>query len=175
MPVDGTLIRCNVVLYRRTQERARRISRLPGVWQLVTNKTKYAIEAYTDGSCPLCRWVRARVDWLDRDGRILWLDYHDPLVRAERGVPFTPVEMGDEMYVRRLSDHGWAKGFDAWLEILRVLPMFWKFVGRVLRLRPLSALGPYVYRWVAAHRYTLFGVPPPCDASGVCSLSHEAR
>ena len=29
---------------------------------------------------------------------------------------------------------------------------------------------PLLYHWLAARRYTLFGVPPPCDASGVCQL-----
>jgi predicted DCC family thiol-disulfide oxidoreductase YuxK len=44
------------------------------------------IEVYTDGHCNLCRWMRARVDPLDRDRRIEWLDYNDPeiLRRAAR-------------------------------------------------------------------------------------------
>ncbi|HSP61916.1 MAG TPA: DCC1-like thiol-disulfide oxidoreductase family protein [Pyrinomonadaceae bacterium] len=44
------------------------------------------IEVYTDGQCNLCRWMCARVESLDREGRIEWLDYNDPeiLQRAAR-------------------------------------------------------------------------------------------
>ena len=36
------------------------------------------LEVYTDGHCNLCRWMRARVEPLDRNQQIEWLDYNDP-------------------------------------------------------------------------------------------------
>jgi len=124
------------------------------------------LEVYTDGQCNLCRWTRARVEPLDRDHRIEWLDYNDPTVLQR--TPHTRAEMAAEMHTRS-ADGRWAKGYFAWIEVIRVLPR-WKWLAPILSIWPLTKLGPIFYRWLAAHRYTLFGVPPPCDESGVCKL-----
>jgi predicted DCC family thiol-disulfide oxidoreductase YuxK len=125
------------------------------------------IEVYTDGHCNLCRWMRARVEPLDRHQRIEWLDYNDPEI-LHRAAPRTREEMADEMHTR---DGGgrWSKGYFAWIEVIRVLPR-WKWLAPVLLWSPFTKIGTMFYRWLAARRYTLFGVPPPCDASGVCQL-----
>ncbi|MGH9940767.1 MAG: thiol-disulfide oxidoreductase DCC family protein [Pyrinomonadaceae bacterium] len=126
------------------------------------------LEVYTDGRCPLCLWVRGRVEPHDTQGRLEWLDYHEP-ESQRRAAPHTPAELAAQMYVRRKSDGVWEKGYQAWLEVLKVLPR-WSWLGRVLARQPFAALGPVLYRNVARRRYTLFGTPPPCDPSGVCSL-----
>lgn len=129
------------------------------------------IEVYTDGQCPLCRWSRERVEPFDRRGRIEWLDYHDP-ESMRRAAPHTFEELAREMHVRR-PDGGWSKGYFAWLDVIRVLPS-WGWLAPVLALWPLTRLGPAFYRWLASRRYKFFGIPPPCDASGVCSL-HQPK
>jgi len=129
----------------------------------LTNK----LEVYTDGQCNLCRWMRARVEPLDRNGRIEWLDYNDPEI-LKRAAPHTSAEMTDEMHTRT-ADGRWAKGYFAWIEVVRVLPR-WKWLAGIMGIWPFTKLGPIFYHWLASRRYTLFGVPPPCDASGVCRL-----
>jgi predicted DCC family thiol-disulfide oxidoreductase YuxK len=52
---------------------------------------------------------------------------------------------------------------------MRVLPG-WRLLAPVLSVWPFKSLGAVFYRWLAARRYKLFGVPPPGDPSGVCSL-----
>jgi len=128
---------------------------------------KDRIEVYTDGCCNLCRGMRARVEPLDRDGRIEWLDYNDAEV-MKRAAPHTREEMAEEMH-SRIADGLWSKGYFAWIEVIRVLPR-WKWLVPILSIWPLTKIGPAFYRWLAKRRYTLFGVPPPCDASGVCQL-----
>ena len=125
------------------------------------------IEVYTDGNCNLCRWMRAHVEPLDRDHRIVWLDYNDPEI-LKRAAPHTREEMAAEMH-SRLASGTWRNGYFAWIEVIRVLPR-WKRLVPVLSVWPFTKLGPIFYRWLAKRRYTLFGVPPPCDASGVCQL-----
>jgi predicted DCC family thiol-disulfide oxidoreductase YuxK len=124
------------------------------------------IEVYTDGDCNLCRWMRARVEPLDRDHRIEWLDYNDSEV-LKRAAPHTRDEMAEEMHARVANR--WSKGYFAWIEVIRVLPR-WRWLAPILCLWPFTKLGPMCYRWLAKRRYTLFGVPPPCDASGLCQL-----
>ena len=127
------------------------------------------IEVYTDGRCNLCRWTRAQVEPLDRNHRLEWLDYNDPKILA-RAAPHTREQMAEEMHVR--SPAGlWRKGYFAWIEVVRVLPR-WRWLAPIMSVWPFTKLGPIFYHWLASHRYTLFGVPPPCDASGVCKL-HE--
>ncbi len=125
------------------------------------------IEVYTDGHCNLCRWMRARVDPLDRDRRIEWLDYNDPEI-LQRAAPHTHNELADEMHART-ADGRWSKGYFAWIEVIRVLPR-WRWLVPILSLWPITKIGAVFYRWLAARRYTLFGVPPPCDAGGACQL-----
>jgi predicted DCC family thiol-disulfide oxidoreductase YuxK len=125
------------------------------------------IEVYTDGRCNLCRWMRARVEPLDRNHRIEWLDYNDPEI-LQRAAPHTREAIAEEMHTRT-ADGRWSKGYFAWIEVIRVLPR-WKWLSPILAVWPFTKLGPAFYRGLASRRYTLFGVPPPCDASGVCQL-----
>lgn len=124
------------------------------------------VEVYTDGNCNLCRWIRERVEPLDSDQRIEWLDYNDPEI-LKRGAPHTREEMAEQMHVR--VDGRWAKGYFAWIEVIRVLPR-WKWLVPILSIWPFTKLGPMFYRWLAKRRYTLFGMAPPCEAGGVCQL-----
>jgi len=125
------------------------------------------IEVYTDGQCPLCQWMRARVEPFDRRGRIEWLDYNLP-ENQERARPHTLAQLSEEMHVRT-PEGRWESGYRAWLEVLRVLPG-WCWLAPLFSVWPFTSLGPLFYRWLAQRRYTLFGIPPPCNASGVCKL-----
>lgn len=136
------------------------------------SRTAERIEVYTDGQCPLCRWMRARVEPLDRDGRIEWLDFNDPAA-LKRAAPHTFAEMAAEMYVRS-ADGTWTKGFWAWLTVLRVLPR-WRWMAGLLARWPFKSAGPVFYAWLASRRYSLFGIPPPCDPNGVCSLHQHNK
>jgi predicted DCC family thiol-disulfide oxidoreductase YuxK len=131
------------------------------------SKTDERVEVYTDGECPLCKWMRAKVEPFDRHGRIEWLDFRDPEV-LKRAAPYTFEQMNEEMHVRDAAGR-WTAGYLAWAEVLRVLPG-WRLLSPLMTLWPLTRLGPLFYAWLARRRYTLFGVPPPCDANGVCSL-----
>jgi predicted DCC family thiol-disulfide oxidoreductase YuxK len=125
------------------------------------------LEVYTDGQCPLCRWMREKVERRDRFGRIKWMDYREPEVQSR--TPYTFQELDDKMHTRRIADGRWSAGFEGWLEVMRVLPR-WRMLAPLLSVWPFTSLGPVFYRWLAKRRYKLFGVPPPCDADGLCSL-----
>jgi predicted DCC family thiol-disulfide oxidoreductase YuxK len=129
------------------------------------------LEVYTDGRCPMCRWSREHVEPLDTEHRLEWLDYHDPEA-LRRAAPLTHRQLAEAMHVR-LPGGGWRTGYWAWLEVLRVLPR-WRWLTRLLSLWPFTRLGPVFYDQLAKRRYKLFGIPPPCDDAGVCSL-HEKK
>jgi predicted DCC family thiol-disulfide oxidoreductase YuxK len=130
------------------------------------------LEVYTDGQCPLCRWMRERVDRRDRFQRVKWLDYRDPEVQAR--TPYSFQELDAEMHARRIAGGNWSAGYRAWLEVMRVLPR-WRYLAPLLSIWPFTALGRLFYRWLATRRYKLFGAPPPCDANGVCALHKGMR
>src|SRR5262245_58138091 len=122
----------------------------PGLWQTnlrtkMSRANQRQIEVYTDGNCNLCRWMRARVEPLDRDHRIEWLDYNEPEI-LKRAAPHTREEMAEEMHARR-PNGTWSKGYYAWIEVIRVLPR-WKWLAPVLSVWPFTKLGPIFYRWL---------------------------
>jgi predicted DCC family thiol-disulfide oxidoreductase YuxK len=125
------------------------------------------LEVYTDGQCPLCRWMRERVERRDRFKRIEWLDYRDPQV--QKHTPYSFQQLDAEMHARKIADGRWSAGYQAWLEVMRVLPR-WRFLAPIINVWPFTFLGRIFYRWVATRRYKLFGIPPPCDANGLCAL-----
>jgi predicted DCC family thiol-disulfide oxidoreductase YuxK len=129
------------------------------------------LEVYTDGQCPLCRWMRSKVEPRDRFNRIEWMDYRDPEVQSR--TPYTFEQLDKEMHARRIGDGGWSAGYGAWLDVMRVLPR-WRIVAPLISIWPFTFLGRLFYRQLASRRYQLFGVPPPCDTDGVCSLHKES-
>lgn len=133
----------------------------------MASKSLERLEVFTDGECPLCKWMRARVEPFDRDRRIEWLNFRDPEVLT-RAAPHSLAELNEEMYVRDAKGV-WSSGYAGWIKVLGVL-RFWRVLTPVMALWPFNRLGPVFYRWLARRRYTLFGIPPPCDADGVCSL-----
>ena len=126
-----------------------------------------SLEVYTDGQCPLCKWMRERVSRRDRFNRIKWLDYRDEQVQSL--TPYSFKELDTEMHTRRIADGRWAAGYKGWLEVLRLLPR-WRFIVPLLSIWPFTFLGRLFYAWLATRRYKLFGIPPPCDTDGVCAL-----
>jgi predicted DCC family thiol-disulfide oxidoreductase YuxK len=129
------------------------------------------LEVYTDGQCPLCRWMRSKVEPRDRFNRIEWLNYRDPQVQSR--TPYTFEQLDAAMHARRIGDGGWSAGYGAWLDVMRVLPR-WRMIVPLLSIWPFTSLGRLFYRLLASRRYQLFGVPPPCDTDGVCSLHKDS-
>lgn len=129
------------------------------------------LEVYMDGQCPLCKWMREKVSRRDRFQRIKWLDYRDGQVQSL--TPYSFEQLDAEMHARRILDGRWSAGYQAWLEVMRLLPR-WRYLVPLISIWPFTFLGRLFYRWLAARRYKLFGVPPPCDANGVCSLHKKS-
>lgn len=119
------------------------------------------LQVYTDGACPFCRWVRAKVEPYDTRGEVSFRDYNIPEVATES--PFSRQEFDREMKVRTPDGH-WHGGFFAWTAILKVLPA-WRWLGAILAAPPMRWIGPSLYRLIAANRYRIPGIPKPCDGS----------
>jgi predicted DCC family thiol-disulfide oxidoreductase YuxK len=118
---------------------------------------KYDI--FLDGSCSFCRWLRAKVEPYDTNGRVQFLDYNDPAVAAVARFPRSDLDR--EMHMRT-PEGRWLGGFEAWLALLRVLPRL-AWLGWIAGLPPLRWLGPPLYRFIARHRYSLPGAPAQCE------------
>ena len=116
-------------------------------------------DVFLDGSCSFCRWMRAKIEPFDSGSRLRFVDYNDPSVSAQ--APFSRAELDNEMHVRT-PEGVWLKGFEAWLALARVLPKL-AWLGRIAGLPPARWLGPFVYGFIARHRYSLPGAPARCE------------
>ena len=123
-------------------------------------------DIFMDGSCSFCRWTQAKLQPYDSVVRgCRFLDYNDPAVAAQ--APFSRTELDNEMHVRT-PEGMWLKGFEAWLALLRVLPkLVW--LGRFASMPPMRWMGPYVYAFIARHRYSLPGAPSRCETD-TCAI-----
>lgn len=126
------------------------------------------LEVYVDGRCRLCQRMRALVEPRDRTRAIEWLDYNEDHVAA-RAAPTTREQLHARMHVRRLTDGAWATGYDAWLEIIRILPA-WRALAPVLSTRPARFIGRALYELIARNRRRLFGTVE-CDRA--CSSQND--
>lgn len=150
-----------------------------GNWPTVYNEIRFEkglvmssepkLDIYMDGSCAFCQWARARMEPWDTRGRLRFVDYNDAEVAAS--TPYTLDELDREMHLR-LPDGTWFAGFDAWVQILRVLPgLAW--LGWLAGRPPLRWIGPSFYGWIARHRTMLPGVPPPCTRQTCVPPTHH--
>jgi predicted DCC family thiol-disulfide oxidoreductase YuxK len=128
-------------------------------------------DIFMDGSCSFCRWTQEKVQPYDTASRLRFLDYNDPAVAAQ--APFPRNELDDEMHVRT-PEGTWLKGFYAWLALLRVMPKL-AWLGSLASVPPMRWAGPYVYAFIARHRYSLPGAPKRCETDSCAIPSHHAK
>ena len=123
------------------------------------------LKVFTDGACPFCQAVQAKVEPLDTRRRVEFVDYNDPAVAAQ--APFSRERLDQEMHVLT-PDGSWRVGFFGWAAVLRVLPRL-GWLGWLLGTLPFRLVGPGIYRWIARRRYRIPGFPQPCR-SAACEL-----
>jgi predicted DCC family thiol-disulfide oxidoreductase YuxK len=128
------------------------------------------LRVYYDGACPFCQGIKSRVARFDTRHRVDFMDYHHPATASE--APFPEAALAAEMHACG-SDGRWHIGYFAWAAILRELPA-WKWLGWLMIMPPFRWFGPAIYRWIARRRYSLFGLPVPCDEHA-CTLPQTAR
>ena len=132
--------------------------------------TNARLKIFTDGKCPVCRAARARVEPRDRNHRLEFVDYNDPVIAAQ--APFSRDELTDEMHVLT-TDGSWRAGFDGWAAILKELPA-WRWLGAIAMIPPVRWIGRPFYRFIARHRYHIPGLASSCP-DGRCSVPGHAK
>ncbi len=129
------------------------------------------LTVYIDGECPMCVAGAMRFQNWDAARAVRFVNARDPARREEVRARFSDADALAEMRVL-MPDGTWRTGYFAWAAILAAIRVT-RPLGQLMRLPVFYAVGPAVYRWVAARRLTiskLLRLPPPCDADGVCRL-----
>jgi predicted DCC family thiol-disulfide oxidoreductase YuxK len=118
-----------------------------------------------DGYCPLCIRTMTQLDELDGARRLRYVDLERESARARALLPGVSIEdMREEMAVVTPSGEG-LRGFFAFREISRRLPVLWPLVPAMFA--PGSAwLGTRVYAWVAANRARRLCEGDACSVHG---------
>jgi predicted DCC family thiol-disulfide oxidoreductase YuxK len=117
---------------------------------------------FYDARCRICRRGRQTVERLRPTAAVRFVDSNDAREMARH----PEVDARGQMYVLdpagRLSG-----GYDAMVALAPILPAF-AWLGGLLGIGPVRALGRWAYRWLAANRYRLGG-QAPCHA-GACEI-----
>jgi predicted DCC family thiol-disulfide oxidoreductase YuxK len=118
---------------------------------------------FYDAQCRICRRGRQAVERLRPMAAVRFVDSND----AREMGKYPEMSARGQMYVLdpagRLSG-----GYDAMVALAPILPAF-AWLGGVLGLGPVRALGRRAYRWLAANRYRLGG-QAPCHV-GACQIN----
>jgi predicted DCC family thiol-disulfide oxidoreductase YuxK len=116
-----------------------------------------------DGRCGMCRRSRRVARGLDWFGRVAWLDFHEPDVRA--AVPHLRDEqLETEMWVIT-PDGRMRGGFEGWRTLLKGFPLTF-LPSFLLYLPPVAWLGRRVYPFIARRRRLSCQWAVPFDRPG---------
>ena len=103
-----------------------------------------------DGECPMCRRFARRLSRLDWLHRLTFEDGSVAAVRARFAPGLDEQTALTAMHVVA-PDGSRRSGFDGFLRIARVVPLFW-VPGMIAALPGVRSLGRFIYRIVAANR-----------------------
>ncbi len=117
-----------------------------------------------DGACGLCRASVARVQRMDRGGRIELVNLHEPDAAAR--FPQVSREEAMRWMVAVDSRGSIFTGADAWARIGLTLPG-WRLLAWLLLVPGIHFAAKQVYAWVARNRYRW---NPELCADGSCAL-----
>ena len=115
-------------------------------------KRQEKLEVLYDGQCPLC--IRSMTilqygDWFERIRYSNVLERWESL-QQERSLDIPQSEFLREMYLV-MPDGSLCKGFFAFKELVKVVPLFW-FLVPFFYLPFASSIGPKIYKFVASRR-----------------------
>jgi predicted DCC family thiol-disulfide oxidoreductase YuxK len=127
------------------------------VERLLPRKTSPLVVLF-DGRCGLCqasrRWA-AKLDWF---GRVAWLNFRDPQVRA--AVPqLSDAQLEEEMWVVT-ADGRMKPGFAGWRRLMNGFPLTF-LPSLLLFVPPIPLIGKRVYRYIARRRRLSCQLEPP--------------
>lgn len=110
--------------------------------------------AIFDGNCVICNTTRRVVQFLDWFNRVEFLDLHDATTLTEHYPQVDPDDAMGQIHV--VADQGTVyAGFQGTRRMLRDLPLLWP-LWVILHLPIIGNwLGPRVYGFVAANRYSI--------------------
>ncbi len=125
------------ILTERVERTRKRL--LPEIWVLI------------DGFCPYCRrtgiWIK-RLDWL---GLFRVESYRESNVFAGFGLEYEQVDKEMHIIVTKQGKYVVFKGFRAFVEITKYIPLLWPLFP-LLGLLNVLGLGPKFYQWLADNR-----------------------
>ncbi len=128
--------------------------------------TKVADVVLYDGHCRFCQGQMRHLRWWDRGGRLVYLPLQDPQV-AERWPDLSKERLLQEMcVVDRQGNRHW--GPEAVRFFSRRLPTLW-WLAPCFHLPGAMIVGRPLYRFLARHRYRLWGRTEECD-DGTCQV-----
>lgn len=116
----------------------------------MTSSPPLRLAVLYDGHCRLCSGTAARLDRMDRYGRLELIDLHRPEAAA-RFPSLNRQRALQEIQAMDASGRCYS-GVDAFARIGARLPG-WRWVSWLLRVPILHGLAGLVYRWVARNRY----------------------
>ena len=115
---------------------------------------------FYDANCNLCQSTRSAL--AGSDAAFQFVDIHDPQI-VEKYPKLRGLPLGCQMHVIDENDE-LTGGYDALIVIASRISSMQPFIP-LMKWKPIRSIGWNVYRFIARHRYTIFGtngVTEPC-------------
>jgi predicted DCC family thiol-disulfide oxidoreductase YuxK len=119
-----------------------------------------------DGQCELCRWSRSKLEQLDRQKKLTFVNLHDAAAMSR----FPQIEPEEALtHMIAISDDGReARGYEGFALILEAWP-YTSMLRWIMRRRLAKIVGTKIYAMIARNRYRIRWLPS-CGTS--CSIKH---
>ena len=132
---------------------------------------QYPLTVFFDGDCPICRREISLMEWLNRKGKLRFVNFADPCY-DETSYGFTRSELGRVIHAQ------WANG--SVITELEVFRSMWAAVGltvltRLSRLSFLERMLIRAYKWFARNRLRLTGRTTPQYAGFTSMASPQSK
>jgi predicted DCC family thiol-disulfide oxidoreductase YuxK len=124
-----------------------------------------------DRHCMLCTRTVARLMTLRTTTNIESIPLQDERAAALLPEGYTEDQLSKEIHVIDMLNGLIFHGAEAMIYVMTKLPSL-RFIAIIYRIPGMKWLASRIYRWVAKHRYDLFGRTDDCD-SGYCEIHHK--
>jgi predicted DCC family thiol-disulfide oxidoreductase YuxK len=121
-----------------------------------------------DGRCVMCTKTAARLQKMKTSTSLKAIPIQDEQAASYLPVGYPIEQLQQEIHVINSGNNQIYRGPDAIFHVMTTIPSL-RWLAYIQRIPGMKPIVSRIYRWIAKHRYQLFGTTDACT-NGQCQL-----